>query len=209
MHLEANSLLLSKQSAYKKYHATETALLRLVSDLIRTSESGNLSLLSLLDMSAPFDMVYHSILLQKLTRTYGVNGVTLEWLKSYLRDRHQVVAHGGTRSTKRNLIYRVPQGSILGPILFLLCTGEINDIIKRYGLHSQCYADDCQVHSNSKPVEKERLQQMTLACIDGLSSWMASNRLKLNLDKTEFIWIASLERTSVRPIHHSLAMGCR
>ena len=144
-------------------------------------------------MSAAFDMVDHSILLQKLTRTYGENGVALEWLKPYLRDRHQMVEHEGTRSTKRNLIYGVPQGSVLGQILFLLYTGEINDIIERYGLHSQCYADDCQVHSSSKPVEKERLQQITLV-IDGLSSWMASNRLKLHQDKSKFIWIASSGR---------------
>ena len=91
VHIEANNLLLSKQSAYRKYHSTETALLRLASEVIRASESGNLSLLSLLDINAAFDMVNHSILLQKLTRTYGVNGVTLEWLKSYVRDRHQVV----------------------------------------------------------------------------------------------------------------------
>ena len=142
-------------------------------------------------MSSTFDTVDHSILLQKLTRTYGVNGVALEWLKSYLRDRPQVVEHGGTRSTKRNLIYGVPQGSAHGAILFLLYTGEKNDFIERYGLHSQCYADYCEVHTSSKPVEQERLQQTTLACIDGLSSWMASNRLKLN-PETNGIYLDSI-----------------
>ena len=94
-----------------------------------------------------------------------------------------MVEHGGTCSTKRNLIYGVPQGSVLGPISFLLYTDEINDILERYGLHSQCYADDCHVHSSSKPVEKEILQRTTIECIDGISSWMASNRLKLNPEK--------------------------
>ena len=145
MHLEANNLLPSKQSAYKKYHSTETVLLRLVSELIGALESGNLSLLSLLDTSATFDTVDHSILLQKPARTYGVIGVALEWLKSYLQDIHQVVECGGPRSTKRNLLYGVPH-LVLGPISFLLYTGEINDIIERYGLQSQCYAGDCQVH---------------------------------------------------------------
>ena len=81
----------------------------------------------------------------------------------------------------------MPQGSVLGPVLCLLYTGEINRIIDQYNLQSQCYADDCQVHSSCKPDKKDELIKSTLKYIEGLFLWMASNRLKLNPDKTEFM----------------------
>ena len=105
--------------------------------------------------------------------------------------RHHVVEHGGTCSTKRNLVYGVPQGLVLGPILFLLNTGEINDIIERYGLHSQCYAWWLPSTLKLKAGWKGKIITNDTSMYWCLSSWMASNRLKLNPDKTEFIWIAS------------------
>ena len=87
----------------------------------------------------------------------------------------------------RVLKYDVPQGSVLGPVLFLLYTAEIKHVIDQYNLQSQCYADECQVHSSCQPDKKDKLIKSTLICNEGLSLWMASNRLKLNPDKTEFM----------------------
>ena len=90
-------------------------------------------------------------------------------------------------------------------MLFLLYTGEINHVIDQYNLRSQCYADDCQVHSSCLPDKKDELIKSTFICIEGLSLWMASNRLKLNPDKTEFMWLTSRGRQHL--IDHSSIVG--
>ena len=149
-----------------------------------------ITLLSLLDMSAAFDTVDHALLLSKLEQCYGICEKVYDWISSYLKDRSPTVHYQSSNSTRRVLKYGVPQGSVLGPMLFLLYTEEINHVIDQYNLRSQCYSDDCQVHSNCQPDKKDELIKSTLICIEGLSLWMASNRLKLNPDKTEFMWKA-------------------
>ena len=90
-------------------------------------------------------------------------------------------------------------------MLFLLYTGEINHVFDQYNLQLQCYADDCQVHSSCQPDKKDELIKSTLICIEGLSLWMASNRLKLNPDMTEFMWLTS--RGWQHLIDHSSIVG--
>ena len=150
----------------------ETALLRLVSDIVMDSDTENITLLSLLDMSAAFDTVDHA-LLSKLEQCYGICEKVYDWISSYLKDRSQTVHHQSSTSTRRVLKYGVLQSSILRPVLFLLYTGEINHVLDHYNLQSQCYADDCQVHSSSQPGKKDELIKPTLICIEGLSLWMA------------------------------------
>ena len=138
-------------------------------------------------MRAAFDTVDHALLLSKLQQCYGICEKVYDWISSYLKDCSQTVHYQSSNSTRRVLKCGVPQGSVLGPVLFLLYTGEINHVIDQYNLRSQCYADDCQVHSSCQPDKKDELIKSTLICIEGLSQWMASNRLKLNPDNTEFM----------------------
>ena len=90
-------------------------------------------------------------------------------------------------------------------MLFLLYTREINHVIHQYNLQSQCYAEDCQVHSSCQPDKKDEFIESKLICIERLSRWMASNRLKLNPDKTMFIWLTL--RRSQHLIDHSSIVG--
>ena len=114
----------SNQSAYRQFHSTETALIKVVNDLAIASDKGQVSLLSLLDLSAAFDTVDHAILIG----THGIRDVALKWFISYLSDRTQRVVIGKNSSSLMALDSGVPQGSVLGPLLFLLYTADIISI---------------------------------------------------------------------------------
>ena len=144
-HLETNNLTQPYQSAYRKFHSTETALLKVHSDLANALEK-KMAILILLDLSAAFDTIDHSILLQRLADRFNVNGTALSWIKSYLTNRSQKVKAAGQFSKEANLPFGVPQGSILGPILFSLYTSPIGDIAARNGLCVHLYADDTQLY---------------------------------------------------------------
>ena len=189
--LLSNSALPTFQSAYRQNHSTESALLKVFSDLCRAVDDGNTCLLGLLDMSAAFDTVDHEILLKRLEITFGICGVTLQWFKSYLADRMQAVNIMGHSSTFTRLRHGVPQGSVLGPLLFLLYTAPIAEIIMHHGLSHHCYADDTQVYFYCPPDQMPSLVARFASCIRDVEQWMCSNRLKLNCDKTELLWIAS------------------
>ena len=106
-HVETNKLSEILQSAYRADNSTETALLKVMNDILTDCDSGNVSLLNLLDLSAAFDTIDHSIL-QRLEITFGVSGTALEWFKSYLSNRHQAVVIKGKKSSDHLLKYGVP-----------------------------------------------------------------------------------------------------
>ena len=108
-YVKSNRLMSRSQSAYRRFHLTETDLLRLLSDLTFAVESGRIALLALLDMSAAFDTVDHSILLCRLDKTYGIRDGALRWIESYLTDRTQQVCIQGTSSNDVPLLYGVPR----------------------------------------------------------------------------------------------------
>ena len=108
------------QSAYKNFHSTKTALVRVQNDTLCAIDNNESDILLLLDLSAAFDTVDHSILLSRLRDCFGVNGAAVAWFESYLTSRTQFVRVNDCRSTQRSLERSVPQGSVLGPLLYLL-----------------------------------------------------------------------------------------
>ena len=125
-------------SAYRPNHSTETATLRVLSDLLQSVDQGDVAVLVLLDLSAAFDTVDHAILVRRLELSFGIIGPALEWFQSYLTGRSQHVRQGTDTSPITSLTCGVPQGSVLGPVLFLLYTAELQEIVTRHALRPIC-----------------------------------------------------------------------
>ena len=118
------------QSAYQPDHSTETALLKVRTDLLAAIDCKEVTCLILLDLSVAFDMVDHQLLLNWLRFRFGMEGKCLEWIESYLTGRSQQVVIGLHQSSPKQLVQGVPQGSILGPILFTLYMSPLGDICR-------------------------------------------------------------------------------
>src|SRR6476619_1037122 len=130
------------QSAYHKFHSTETALLRIHNDLVLAINQQKVSALVLLDLLAAFDTIDHQILIQRLESTFGISGSALSLLSSYLLDRFQFVSIDSSCSSNSNLHTGVPQGSVLSPLLFTPYTNPLSYIFEGTRVDFHFYADD-------------------------------------------------------------------
>jgi hypothetical protein len=180
------------QSAYKSYHSTETALLSVANDILNSMGNGKVTALTLLDLSAAFDTIDHRLLLDRLKEWFGISDVALDWIASYLSDRCQLISIQNKLSIPMSLLYGVPQGSVLGPLLFILYTTPLSQIISvNKDLQHHLYADDTQVYTpftTSNHMSKIKSLQ---DCLLKVQDWMFTNKLKLNPDKTEFMLIGN------------------
>ena len=186
-HIAATGHFNPLQSAYRKHHSTETALLKILDDLYRIVDDRRSAVLVGLDLSAAFDTIEHDILIERLRTVFGVNGTALRWVETYLREREQYVMTGGERSTSTRCEYGVPQGSVLGPFLFSVYVSPIADVITSFGVQFHQYADDTQLYIAAKSQAKiKTLEECTLAVRD----WFTMNGMLLNPDKSEVLLIA-------------------
>ena len=188
LHLAENDLLDTYQSAYRYAHSTETALIRVHHDIMEALDSGSQVALVLLDLTAAFDMVDHQLLLRRLQYTYGLSGTVLNWFASYLDGRTQCVKLGSSSSSRISMEHGVPQGSVLGPLLYSLFFAPVGNICRNHRIQYHCYADDLQIYlSVNSSDDMESKICMIEECIKDLELWIACNGLKLNPDKTELI----------------------
>ena len=142
VHLESFPSLSPFQSAYRKFHSTETALARIQNDLLLAMNRQKVSALILLDLSAAFDTLDHKILLDRLHSCFGVSDTAHSLLSSYLQNRTQSVIVDQARSTELTLLHGVPQGSVLGSLLFTMYTTLLSYLLSDSSLHFHFYADD-------------------------------------------------------------------
>jgi len=133
--------------------------------------------------------------------------MVLSWLRSYLSDRTQFIRSGSTSSRPDLLHYRVPQGSVLGPILFLLYTADLIGLVTRHGLCTHFYADDTQVYGFCSPNKSDDLQSQLSTCVEDIVKWMGANQLQLNAAKTEILWCSSQRRVDQLPSQLFLICG--
>ena len=145
-YLEENGLMDPLQSAYRKAHSTETAMLKVKCDADLILDDGDGVMLVLLDLSAAFDTLNHGTLLRRLEESVGIRGTALQWIKSYLMDRRQRVVIGDAVSADSVLNTGIPQGSVLGPLLFSLYILPLRTIINRHNIERHHYADDIQLY---------------------------------------------------------------
>ena len=172
-------------------------MLKVQDDILRAIDNNCCVTLLLLDLSAAFDTVDHCILLDRLSERFGITGNALEWFRSYLSNRHQVVKVDGHESTSRELRGGVPHGSVLGPILFLLYTSPLSDVMRFHHVTEfHLYAEDTQIYLafESSPDSSEMAKVMMEACVRDIDVWMTVNMLKMNRDKTELLVLNGRQR---------------
>ena len=120
--------------------------MRVCNDILQPIDEGQEVVLVLLDLSSAFDTIDHKVLLDRLRIRYGFSGTVLDWFRSYLSNRTQSVKIGKDLSAESEVRYGVPQGSVLGPLLFSLFFAPVEDVIKAHGLDCMMYADDSQLY---------------------------------------------------------------
>ena len=195
-YIDEHKLNLPLQSAYKVNHSTETALLYLQNDFLQALDNWKAVFVLSLDLSSAFDTLDQSppLLLTRMKEDYGVTDLVLNWLKTYLANRISHVRLDGESSEDVPLEFGVPQGSVMGPLLFTLYLKPVADILERHNIRYHMYADDIQIYLACDPTQREivnqTLSKMTTVMSE-IKKWMLLNKLKLNQDKTEFFVISS------------------
>ena len=177
----------SMQSAYRKHLSTEIALLQVINDVLRTECCRQELDLLLLDLSAAFDTLdHHTILLDRLSRYFGFSHTVLRWFSSYLTGRIQSVTITQHLAVRR-LECGFPQGSMLGPLLFILNTAPIQDIISAHNLDCMFYAYDSQLYITIDPHDQRPALNTLQNCICEIIEWNTINKLVCNPSKTKVI----------------------
>ena len=198
VYLDSNNLVPKYQSGFRKHHSTESATPRVLSDIYSAIDNGRIALLALLDVSAAFDTVDHDILMHRLSESFGIVGQAHDWLSSFVTRRTYSVRFGGTTTSPWKVRSGIPQGSILGPLLYILYTADVAALVESLGFKVHLYADDTQLYDFCSSSEAEALAIRVNTAIEAVSSWMSSNRLCLNLDKTKYLWFGTRQQLGKR-----------
>jgi len=194
-HIDTNKILNDKQFGFRSNHSTDMAIIQLADKINTAVERNETTIGIFLDLSKAFDTIDHNILLHKL-EYYGFRGIVLDWFKNYLSNRKQFVSYNTCESELKDVICGVPQGSILGPLLFIL---YINDITNTSNvLEFILFADDTTILFSHKNIESqiyfvnEQLKEV--------SNWFKANKLSVNASKTNYMLLGTPQMTSINHI---------
>ena len=192
-YLNLNSVLFKSQYGFRKKHNTDFATMDFVADIAASVDNGEFAFGIFIDLSKAFDTINHEILLRKL-KWYGIDNLAHSWFKSYLNDRVQYVNYEGETSDMLPNLTGVPQGSVLGPLLFLLYVDDLpcaSDMVKMV-----LFADDSNLLLKGK--KPEDIANLANGELDKIQDWFAANKLLLNADKTKLI-VFSSRKCRARP----------
>ena len=202
-HLENNNLHIPLQSGYKKMYSTETLLVRVVNDLLIASSESKATVVLMLDLSAAFDTVDHSKLLQILKHELGITGTAWAWFKSFLT-RCQRIKVGNEESYEIIIKFGVPQGSVLGPVLFNIYIRSLYNTAHAQNFLIHGYADDHQLYKSFDTKEEHvMLVSEVPKCFQEIKKWMREHYLQLNPGKTEILVFGSpavLQELSIKGV---------
>jgi ribonuclease P/MRP protein subunit RPP40 len=162
--------------------------------VLQAFDSGHVGLLTFLDLSAAFDSLDHSTLLKRLNASFGLRGSVMSWFDSFLSGRELSVSYAGTTSSSCGITCGVPQGSVLGPLLFIMYTSDLFRIVNNHNLKIHMFADDAQIYGFCPPLKTSDLSAQMIACLNEVVSWCSSNRLELNASKSEYMWCSSKQK---------------
>ena len=187
-HMTQNNLHTPQQFGYKKNFSTETLLLQIVDDVLVGFEEHSGTILIMLDMSSAFDTVDIQKLLGILENSIGLKGTVLKWFESFLLNRTQRVLINGQLSEVLITLYGVPQGSVLGPVLFNIYVRSLPSVIKKHGFLPSMYADDTNARIKfSLKFQYHNINDKIPKLVSEISDWLSEHFLKINTDKTEII----------------------
>ena len=183
---EKYEILYSMQFGFRTNHSTEHALVSMTEKIKSTLDSNSFGCGILVDLEKAFDTVNHSILLKKMEH-YGVRGVVHQWFASYLSNREQFVSVNGHNSSLKKVSCGVPQGSVLGPLLFLIYINELPNATK--SLSFFLFADDTNIYFESDDIEK--LTKKINKELVKVKKWLNCTKPSLNVNKTNFVMFYS------------------
>ena len=186
-YFETNNLFNPNQYGFRKNYSTELALLHFTDKIINELDKSNTPLALFLDLSKAFDTLNFKILLDKLTY-YGISTKCLTWFNSYLVNRKQYVQMENIKSDKMTILTGVPQGSVLGPLLFIIYTNDIINCSTHF--HPVIYADDTTLINTSINLKNDQNVVILNQELDKIYQWLNTNKLSLNISKTKFIIFA-------------------
>ena len=181
--LETFAILNNSQFGFRKMHSTYMALMTLMNRLISSLEIYEYIRGIFLDFPKAFDTVDHVILLKKKLTHYGIRGTALKWFESYLRSREQYVTYNGMSSSKQRIKSGVPQGSILGLLLFFININDLCLVCKHTS--AILFADDTHLFSSGKYLKSS--ESTTNSELSHISLWLKVNKLSLNIEKTHYM----------------------
>lgn len=178
--------------------ATTTVLLRIRDDIIRAMKKGELTLIAFADFSKGFDTVDHSIVIRKL-HAIGLSKTALLWILSYLSNRQQFVQVNDKKSPLKDVLFGVPQGSVLGPVIFNLYANDIQDFLKDGSTCFQ-YADDTTVLLHAPPKNLKDCVNRMNNTLQSIESWAADSNLLLNETKTKQMLVTTRQMSRVHDL---------
>ena len=193
--LEKNKIINNNQHAYRKGHSTTTCLVEVANYIYKMIDQNKFTGIASLDLSKAYDSISHTLLLHKLSKM-GFSAPSLQWIKSYLQNRKQVIKFKRFTSDEETVMSGIPQGSILGPILFICFTNDLAEIFKSSKMVS--YADDTQiiVQAETIPQLKKKLEN----AIMNAQKWYEENSMMNNIGKTEFLIV------NTRKVKHNITI---
>ena len=194
-YLDDNKLLLGCQSGFRSLHSTLTALLEVTDAWSVNIDNGLLNGVVFIDLTKAFDTSDHEIILRKMSYL-GVDQAAIKWFSSYLSGRTQRCSVNGKLSTARTLSCGVPQGSILGPLLFLIYINDLPNSLHLQNAVPRMFADDTNLTLSARTLTE--LELALAPELNNLSCWLKANKLSLNVAKTELMVIGSRQRLSVQ-----------
>ena len=180
--LDTHNILSNRQFGFRKKHSTKLALISLTEEIRRALDAGNFSCGVFIDLKKAFDTVNHDILLRKM-ELYGIRGIANQWFRSYLSNRTQFVSYSGSKSSFRNILFGVPQGSVLGPLLFLIYINDLCNAMK-YSKTS-LFADDTSIVYSD--LSLKNVENNINEDLNNLYIWLCANKISLNITKTKVL----------------------
>ena len=180
--LRKYNILYNLQFGFREGHSTQMALFVLLDKIIHALENNEFAVGVFLDFSKAFDTVDHNILLKKLNY-YGIRGTPLAWINSYLSGRQQFTTYNGIQSDYKDIACGVPQGSILGPLLFLVYVNDLAFVSEK--LYTIMFADDTNMFLTGESINE--LVNVLNIELQSIVVWLKANKLSLNIDKTHFM----------------------